>query len=284
MQRSAPPIHDEPDHWESPIELEHDAKKWILRFREPSYALKNPHPAIRLRGRSRPWLRMGLISGLAIVGLAYLAQRAPDALPPRAVAVPPSALTAPAPLWQPIANPSAVYAIELTGRKSPVVLDARRHAGGGREDIFVIAAPGEPGYGRLSLTRGVSEPDASFYVDLVRRAAQAGLSVVRNSQSRSVATKFGAVEAADAILAADTEQSCLAFRFAHSDISFSLHGWLCGSEARPASDTRLACLLDRVFLVNAGDDAALKVLFAQADKHRGETCPQSARLATARKG
>jgi hypothetical protein len=228
---------------------------------------------------------MSLMSGVAVAGLAYLAQQQGSRVPsPEAGPVSPPSLTAPAPLWQPIVNPSAVYAVEVPDRKMPVVLEARRHAGGGREDTLLIGTPGEPGYGQLSLARGVSEPDASFYLDLVRRAAQAGLSVVRSSQSRAVATKFGAVEAADATLAAGAEQNCLAFRLAHPDISFGLRGWLCGSDAKPVADTQLACLLDRVSLANAGDDAALKVLFAQADKHRGETCPQTARVAAARKG
>lgn len=267
MPRPALPIQNEPDSWEIPA--------------EPA----DRRPAVRPPRRRLSLLRTILVSGVAVGGLAWLAQQqAPSPSPSNTGPVSPPTLTAPAPLWQPITDPGAVYALELPDRKSPAMHEARRHADGGREDTFVIRSPGEPGYGQLSLARGVSEPEASFYLDLVRRAARAGLSVVRNGQSRAVATKFGAVEAADAVLASSAEQSCLAFRFVHPDIGFTLHGWLCSSEASLMSDPELACLLDRIVLVNGGADAALKVLFAQAEKHRGKTCPQTARVATARKG
>jgi hypothetical protein len=135
----------------------------------------------------------------------------------------------------------------------------------------------------LSLTRGPTErPSDRFYVDLVRRAAAAGLAVVRSGQSAPVATKFGLVEVAPVTLSEGVEQACLAFRFTHPELSFGFQGWLCGAEIRPVAPDQLACFIDRVTLLNGAEDSALKVLFAQAERRRLDSCAPSARIASVR--
>jgi hypothetical protein len=115
-------------------------------------------------------------------------------------------------------------------------------------------------------------------VDLVRRAAFAGLSVVRSAQSRPLATKFGIAEAAPVVLAESAEQPCLAFRFAHGELAFAFTGWICGAEDRPVTEAQLACLIDRLAPAKGGDDHALKVLFAQVESRRDPVCSPVARL------
>jgi hypothetical protein len=193
--------------------------------------------------------------------------------------VPSAVLIAPPPAWEPVDRATALYGIESLDPSLPLSTTVRRHTIGGREDTLLLGAFGEPGHARISVSRTIAVPGAgSFYVDLVRQAAQAGLSVARSSQSRPVATKFGTVEVAPAALAEATEQACLAFRYVHGEVIFSFRGWLCGSETKPVSESQLICLIDHLALAGGKDDAALKGLFAQADRKRSESCSPMARL------
>jgi hypothetical protein len=245
---------------------------------------------LRRHRRPLPWLRMILVSSALIAALVYLAQQRRDEdAAPRPGTVPFAALTAPPPVWQSIARPVPLYTLaggvetKAKDKDGPPALEARQHASGGREDTFVLGRFGDPGHGRLSILRGFAEPEPErFYVALVRWAAAAGLSVLRSAQTQPVATKFGPVQAAEVTLAEAAEQTCVAFRFAHPEVSFGLHGWLCGSEARPVTGTDLACLIDRIALAPGGEDPTLKVVFAQAERQR--VCPPAARVATARRG
>jgi hypothetical protein len=242
-------------------------------------------PARQIRRREWPWLRIGVASVAVIAALAYAAQN--EERDPRDAAggpVPYASLIAPPPPWQPIARPAPTYAVEdADGKAMPVMLDVRRHVSGGREDTLTFGVFGEAGYARLSITRGFAEPESGrFFVDLVRRAAGAGLAIARSGQSEAVATKFGSVEAASVTLVDTAEQPCLAFRFAHADTSFGFQGWLCGSETVPISTGQLACFLDRLALVS-GDDQQLKAVFAQSDRRRLEACAPALRTAAARR-
>jgi len=232
----------------------------------------------RSRRRKLPWLRMGLLSSLCIAGLVYFAddrQRATPSLDLQSRPVP--VLASPAPVWRPISPSPALYAFE--GSADPIALEARQHTGGAREDTLTLGRFGDVRHARITLAQGLAEaaaePARSFFVDLVRRSAEAGLSVVRNGQSRMVATKFGLVEAASVILAAADEQTCQAFRFTDPQAAFGFHGWLCGSETRPVDEVQLACLLDRLEAVGSGSPS-LKAVFARSENSRVQACQPGA--------
>ena len=240
-------------------------------------------PAKPARGVRRrfPWLRTSLTSAALVGALAYLAEQRgahhEAADPP---AIPSSALVAPPPTWQPLARAAAMYA--FSGLPDPY-FEARRHGGGGREDILIAGTLGETGYAHLQIRRGIAEPSPpSFYVDLVRQAAAAGLSVVRSGLPSRLDTKFGPAESALVTLAGAVEQTCLAMRFVHAEVSFTIHGWLCGGEARPVTEDDLACLMDRLSLVGT-EDPALRVLFAQAERRRLDACGPVQKLAGIRR-
>jgi hypothetical protein len=185
-------------------------------------------------------------------------------------------LVAPAPLWRPLSPDPPHYAIE--GRAEPVGIEAREHMSGGREDTLTFGAFGDVGYGRISLVQGFTEPERSFFVDVVRRAAQAGLSVARNAQGQPVRTKFGAMEAAAVTLAGAGEQNCQAFRFSDPEASFAFQGWLCGSESLPVEPGHVACLLDRIVLADA-ESPSVKAIFARAERQRLPACGPRERTA-----
>jgi hypothetical protein len=181
---------------------------------------------------------------------------------------------APPPVWQPLAKPAPLYAVEgADGTPAAALAQARVHSGGGREDSLTFGTFGQAGYAHLGVTHGPTEPDTSrFYVDLVRRAAGLGLSVLRSGLSEAVVTKFGTVEAASVTFGGSVEQACLAFRFSQDGPALKLHGWLCGSEAVPVTTGQLVCFLDRLVLGPGVEDPSLKALFAEVDRRRLPAC------------
>lgn len=238
--------------------------------------LSDERPARRAR-RRLPWLRMLLLSGLSIAALAYFAKNAPrkDASGgPKTI--PSSVLIAPAPVWRPVPA-SGSFAIEKISAR--LTQEAREHSHGGREDTLTLGALGDSRHARIVLAQNVTERPRSFFVDLVRRAAEAGLSVTRNAQSRMVATKFGPVETAAVTLAGNGEQNCQAFRFGDAETGFGFHGWLCGGDAQPVDEAQAGCLVDSLALAGNAGSPSLKALFTQAEKRRSAPCPPPARIA-----
>ncbi|MCB8819121.1 hypothetical protein [Microvirga rosea] len=234
-----------------------------------------------LRGaRSRlPWLRMGILSGLTVAVLVHFARQAepPGRSPAEPKDVPVSTLIAPPPSWQALPQANAAYGVEKAF--APATFTVRQHSSGAREETLMFGRFGDPRHARISLVEGpVEEQRRSFFVDLVRKAAEAGLSVTRNTQSQLIATKFGSVEIAEVTLAGVGEQTCQAFRFADSETAFGFQGWLCGSEAQNVDATQAACFIDRIALAGT-DSLVLKAFFARAERKRTDACGPAARTA-----
>lgn len=246
-------------------------------------------PAVPQRRAARlPWIRIHLGSAVIVAALTYLARggpiASPEPIPP--ASRPPAELAAPAPVWQPIPKPAPLYALDAPDLKGLAAnLEARRHASGGREDTLRFGAFEDEAapHLRVRLSRLVGDggPPPRFFIDLARLAADAGLAVVRTRQSAMVATKFGPVEAAEVELSGATGRTCLGFRFLHPEVSFRFSGWLCGGGAKPAGPAALACLIDAVTLAGPADDPTLKVMFAQGERRRSESCGAGPRVAAA---
>ena len=235
-------------------------------------------PVRRVRRKRRSWLRMILMSVLMIGGLVHFAQQKQAETQVAArKSVPPPVLIAPAPAWTPIASAPALYALEKAS--GPLAIEARQHTSGAREDMVTVGRFGDARHARLTLIQGSSEPALSFFVDIVRRAAQAGLAVSRNAQSRMIATKFGPVEAASMTLVGGREQECEAFRFSDGDSGFGFQGWLCAAGAAAPDDAQLSCFIDGIVLSGPGSPS-LKALFARAERNRTEACHAAARTAS----
>ncbi|MEZ0168941.1 hypothetical protein [Microvirga sp. TS319] len=242
-------------------------------------AFFDERPARRARRRPTRWFRVTLMSGLIIAGLVYFArQKNDEARVSARGSASPSVLVAPAPAWTPLAPAPALYALEkATGA---LTIEARQNASGAREDILILGRFGNAPYARLTLVQGSAEPPRSFFVDVARRAAQAGLAVSRLAQSRMVATKFGPVEAAVVTLVGSREQECQALRFSDGDSGFGFQGWLCDGQAGAPDDAQLACLIDGIALSGAGSPS-LKALFLRVDRNRTEACAIAARTSSA---
>ena len=222
--------------------------------------------------RSRTWLpvTLGAIALAAVITASMVRQDSGGGESGPSDEIPQAVPAAPPASWQPLVQALPLYTLEAPGWDGQQGQSARRHSGGGREDTLTLGGPGSPLQFRLTVTRGVSEgAGSSFYVDLVRRAADAGLPVERSAHPAPLATKFGTAEAAPATIGG---LACLAVRFRHPDLAFRLHGWLCGSQAVTPDGDHLACLLDGLVLAGGSEDAAMKVLFTQADQWRTGSC------------
>jgi hypothetical protein len=248
-----------------------DLVEWIETGRG-SYGRK---PARRAR---IPWIRSALGSAVVVMGLVELAQtgvRTPEA-PPEPAPVRQAVVTAPPAPWRTIERAAPSFSVERPELKDlPFGFEARRHTSGGREDKLVFGVfESEAPYARLALFQGGRDPGAKpgFFMDLARRAGEAGLAVVRSAQPVPVATKFGDIEAAEVVLADSLERRCLAFRFRAGEPGLAGHGWYCGGSAAAPEPRALACLIDGLKLRPGAEAQGLDDVFAEADRRRGDGC------------
>ena len=220
----------------------------------------------------------GLILGaflLSLLGLAILvALNMPEAAP-KIAAVKPVAV--PASPWIDIVRPIKLF--DLTApelAKAPLAYAARRHISGGRQDLLTFGSLDGSAYMRLQLYRVGKEvaPAAPLYVDLARAAAQGDLSITRSLPPSQLATRFGTFEVADLSLAgkAVAPVPCLGFRGAALDGKFQILGFACGSKSLTLSRPTLGCLIDRLDLIEAGDDRELANFFAATELKRNPAC------------
>lgn len=237
------------------------------------------------RAAERPFaLAGGLIAAGLLLGMlreSGLWDAAPTSAPRVAE---PAAPPAPPPAWKAVARAPSLYALQAPELdRLPRTSLVRRHENGTREDRLLAGMfAGDDLHLNLAIRRlaihGDGEaPATSHFVATARRTAQAGLSVLRLAQPTPLPTKFGTGEAADALLAeGGQERACLVVGLSASEGLLRVDGWFCGSAERPADRGALACLIDRLDLVAAGDDRPLKALFAAAERRREARCAAGA--------
>lgn len=182
-------------------------------------------------------------------------------------------------LWKPVAAPIAAYHLEAAELdRAALRYKARMHAEGARQELMVWGSTAADAprkraqvFGALSIEhypRAVPEGD-TLYIDLVRRAALVGASVERVGAPIGLQTKFGPFETAEAtVLANGVRRSCLGYRHVAEDVPLQIHGWFCGTPDRPIDRSVLGCMLDRVDILSAGNDKALRAYFAAVERAR----------------
>ncbi len=186
---------------------------------------------------------------------------------------------APQPQWIDIIRPIEIFSLDAAEfPKDTKIYRARRHhEGGGRQDMLGFGQlRGKDPFLRLMVYRIGSEaaPQASFYVDLARRAAAAELSIGRSLQPQVNATRFGPVEVADLDLVEKQGPAtpCLGFRSTAIDAPIKLVGFACGTAGRPLTRPGLVCVIERLDLNSAGGDPALARFFAESELKRNPVC------------
>ena len=266
-----------------------DPAAWIhLRMQRAFVTREPPAPKVRVRSLRRGGAAgLAALLGLSGLALAELPWRAPA---PTATAAPrPNVLQSeapqpkppsPGPVWSEVANPFTAY--DLAGgpyARLPLAYAARRdHAGEAREDVLTYGAavPGAA-FLRVAFRRhGLGEVVAtSVFVDAARLAAGAGLAVTRSGLGIRLDTRFGPFDVAGvAVEQGGRAAQCQAFRLADPAAApvLAITGLACGTAEHPIDTVTLACTIDRLDLVSAGDDEALRAIFVAAERRRRDGC------------
>lgn len=179
--------------------------------------------------------------------------------------------------WQAVEKPAMPVSVDMPEWKGlSRAHDARRHVRTRlREDVIAIGQPTSQGlYARLVLARsanGEALPGGSFYLDVTRRAAQAGFAVIKSDAPSSLDTKLGPFEMAEAeMVTGSITRPCFAFRGPEGESGIRLTGFLCGTAERKPDPRQLTCFIDR--LEPAIEDRAVRDLFRGSDAYRNPTC------------
>jgi hypothetical protein len=199
-----------------------------------------------------------VLAGLLLAGLAE----------PR-VAEPPAA-----PIDSPLLDAgSSIFGLEVAGFVQPPRSEAwTRRAGPGRMDALTFGeGPGGGDWLRLVVQQaGPLDPlPGSFYLDMARAAARAGVAVTRASLPDLLATRFGGFEVADVALAEGAgARVCLGFRLLVREPDLRILGFACGRGRQP-DRAALACTLEGLRLLAPGADARVARFFAATEISRG---------------
>ena len=160
-----------------------------------------------------------------------------------------------------------LYGLEAPGFSRPPRVEAwLRRNGPGRQDFLTFGEGPGGDWLRLSVQQaGPLDPaPGSFYLDLVRAAARAGVAVTRASLPDLLPTRFGGFEVAEVELAqSDGPRPCLGFRLLTGDPDLRIQGFACSLVRSPEREA-LACTLDGLQLLAPGADASLARFFAAA--------------------
>ncbi len=185
--------------------------------------------------------------------------------------------------WKNVPKPVEMIALQAPQfqRFAPTYV-ARQSDAGDREDALAF----EPGSAelpeaRIALRRPVvASAQPSLFIDMTRQQAERGVAVTRAGAPGRLATKFGELDVADMTFQdhQGRSQSCLAFR---SDGPIGLSGWYCAAQGAAVERPELACFVDRLALLKAGEDRDLRRFFAEAEQRR-TPCPTT-RISTGRK-
>ena len=180
--------------------------------------------------------------------------------------------------WADVVRPIPIYDLGGTEfAKLPRTYQARRHTpDGAREDVmsFGTLGDGRP-FLRIALARrGDGTPGAvvTSLVDALAHVAGAtGDTVTRVQPLPPTETRFGAIERADLVLwRGGTAIACRGFRgLPDGGDVLTLSGFACAASDRPLADKAVGCVVDRIGLLSAGDDRALRAVFLAAERRPG---------------
>lgn len=235
-----------------------------------------------LLAHSAPIIKLAGV-GLAILAAAgFLAQWSQNVSSSEVVEAPVDAKPAPRrATWVEIAKPFHLYdlAAPLFAEQKSAYAARHHAAGGGREDFLTLGEfAGKSPFLRLTIYRHGSEKstEPAFFVDMARRGAPIGVSLGRADVPEMTATRFGDFETAAMTLLKGraTRENCRGFRFSVAPPGLTMAGFVCGTGDDPVSGADLACLIDRLDLVSAGEDKALRDFFAAAQARGAIGCAE----------
>ena len=197
---------------------------------------------------------------------------------PRPAEMAAAAATPAAQAWSEVIRPMPIYDLGGTGfAKLSRAYRARRHAPDGtREDTMSFGSPGDgKPYLRIALARrgdGPTGRDVPSLADaLARVAGTAGATVTELRPLPPIETRFGTLDRVDLLLwRGGAAMPCSGFRAMPSGGTvLTFAGLACRGADRSLADNAVACVVDRIDLLSAGDDHALRALFVAAERRPG---------------
>ena len=156
-----------------------------------------------------------------------------------------------------------------------------RHPAGGRKDIFRWIGEADQPLAELELYRPGGEFDRSvspLAAVAVRMTPERGVTI---EPAGVVDTKFGLVALFKRSGETETARACLGFvkRFEAPDLQIT--GFSCRGPGLPAQRAAIACTLNRLLLLNSGNEPKLAEMFARAELKRGNCVPVTSPMVSA---
>ena len=143
-----------------------------------------------------------------------------------------------------------------------------RHPGGGRKDILRWSGTGEKPAAELEIYRPGNEygTAAGARAELAARMAALGTTL---EAAGVVESKFGSVALLRPAGEREGSGSCLGFLKRIDHPALQMSGWSCQGDNLPARRATIDCVLNRLILLNSGNDPKLAEAFARAELKRG---------------
>ena len=174
-------------------------------------------------------------------------------------------------VWSAAVRPQPAFAAPMVDFASQSAsYEIFRHPEGGRKDLLRwSAALGETALTQIELYRPGNElvafgPPAA---EVAMRATQGQTETVQ--AAGIIETKFGAV----ALIGFSTPiggkpQACIGFAHSFEQPRMQISGWSCQGESAQVQRQAVACAIDRLTMLSAGNDPKLAELFAHAERRR----------------
>jgi hypothetical protein len=173
--------------------------------------------------------------------------------------------------WTQAVRPQAAFAAPLPDFPSQSAsYEILRHPEGGRKDILRwSAALGDAALSQIELYRPGHE--------LIAFGPVAAEIAMRTTQGRTesiqaagvIETKFGPVALVGfSTLIGGKPQACIGFAHSFEQPRLQISGWSCHGDSAQVQRQAVACALDRLTMLSAGNDPKLAELFARAERHR----------------
>jgi hypothetical protein len=187
--------------------------------------------------------------------------------------------------WIDIAKPYPLFEL-VAPSLGPVqpAYTARRHAaGGGREDVLTFGQFGGPKtFLRIGVYRhgGEEVSDSIYFVDMARRASASGLGVTEADLPQAMPTRFGDFESGALELSGPENvkrRNCRGFRLDVATPALTMGGFMCGAGDEKVGAADLACVIDRLGLLAAGQDRDLADFFGAAGRRKSRACVEAGR-------
>ena len=209
--------------------------------------------------------------GMALALLAILGLALCNALPDAIVAAPSTKGG-----WSRVERPARAFAVgQANLHDKTEVYEIFRHPEGGRKDTLRWIAADGKAVAELEIYRLGGEFRERGLVPAGPFAGTDRDGTPEREAAGLIASKFGPVTLRGPSGSADDGRACLGFIKRINDLPLQIAGWSCQGDDVPARRAAVGCLLNRLVLLSAGNDAKLVELFARAELRRSD-CAASA--------